>query len=229
MVDDDTDDHLDADLDRVLVGGREPREIVLAEPDPARPARYEQHRAVLGAALAGWARRIDHVGSTAVPGLAANPVVDVHVTVADPEDEALVPLLEGAGDEPRVREPGHRLFRTPERTVHVHLWRAGSSDERRHVLFRDWLRRHEGDRRRYEATKRRLAARRWRDTNDDAEAKGPVIAAIMERAERWAAREGWRLPSRGTEALTAPPTGLRWACAGPRACGGPPGASAPGW
>ncbi|HLN42361.1 MAG TPA: GrpB family protein, partial [Acidimicrobiales bacterium] len=77
--------------------------------------------------------------------------------------------------------------------VHVHVWAAGSDDERRHVLFRDWLRVDAADRTRYEDAKRALAGRRWRDMNYYAEAKAPVISEIMERAESWAQREGWRL------------------------------------
>ena len=69
------DDRPDASLDAVLVGGREQRDIVIAEPDPRWPHTFERHRAVLERALGGRARRIDHVGSTSVPGLAAKPIV----------------------------------------------------------------------------------------------------------------------------------------------------------
>ena len=80
------------------------------------------------------------------------------------------------------------MFRTPARDVHVHLWRAGSDDKRRHLLFRDWLRESADDRERYETVKRDLAARDWVDSNDYASAKSDVVAAIVERAERWASR-----------------------------------------
>jgi GrpB-like predicted nucleotidyltransferase (UPF0157 family) len=184
---------LDAVLDAVLVGGREERVVVVVDPDPTWPAIFERHRVVLRRALGGRARRIDHVGSTSVPGLAAKPIVDIQVTVDDPDDEAaFAPDLARAGYELRVREPRHRMFRTPARDVQVHVWAAGSPDERRHVLFRDWLRVDAADRKRYEDTKRALAGRRWRDVNYYAEAKSPVIAEIMDRAEAWAARQGWR-------------------------------------
>jgi GrpB-like predicted nucleotidyltransferase (UPF0157 family) len=134
------------------------------------------------------------VGSTSVPGLAAKPIVDIQVTVDDPDDEAaFAPDLVAAGYELRVREPRHRMFRTPARDVQVHVWAAGSDDERRHLLFRDWLRVDAADRGHYEDTKRALATRRWRDVNDYAQAKSPVIAEIMGRAESWAARQGWGL------------------------------------
>jgi GrpB-like predicted nucleotidyltransferase (UPF0157 family) len=188
------DRHLDEALDAILVGGREERAVVLADPDPTWPATFRRHRVVIERALGARARRIDHVGSTSVPGLAAKPIVDIQVTVDDPDDEdAFAPALEQAGYELRVREPRHRLFRTRGRDVHVHVWAAGSHDERRHVLFRDWLRADADDRQRYEDTKRALAGRRWRDVNYYAEAKSPVITEIMARAESWAAQESWRL------------------------------------
>jgi GrpB-like predicted nucleotidyltransferase (UPF0157 family) len=75
------------------------------------------------------------------PELVAKPIVDIDLSVADPDDEAayLDDLL-GAGYELRVREPGHRLVRTPQRDVHVHVCAVGSRWERRHLLFRDRLR-----------------------------------------------------------------------------------------
>ena len=180
----------DPDDAGVLIGGREDREIVIVEYSPGWPARFEQERERIAAALGGLARRIAHVGSTAVPGLAAKPIVDLLVTVDDPDDEAAyLPALERAGYVLRVREPGHRMFRTPERDVHVHIWEAGSDEERRHLVFRDRLRASEEDRREYEQTKRALAAR-FRDMNDYADAKSDVITRIMARAARDAAHRG---------------------------------------
>jgi GrpB-like predicted nucleotidyltransferase (UPF0157 family) len=105
------------------------------------------------------------------------------VTVDDPEDEsAYVPQLEGAGYVLRVREPGHRMFRTPARDVHVHVWPADGQDERRHLMFRDRLRSNPADRREYEQAKRELTGR-WRDMNYYARAKGAAIDRIMKRGE----------------------------------------------
>lgn len=160
------DGHLDAVLDAVLIGGREERLVVLADPDPRWPVIFERHRAIIARALGERARRIDHVGSTAVPGLAAKAIVDISVTVDDPDDDgSFAPALLDAGYQLRVREPRHRMFRTPGRDVQVHVWAAGSPDERRHIVFRDWLRVDEADRALHEDTKRGLAGRLWRDTN----------------------------------------------------------------
>ena len=178
----DAPNHLDEYLDRVLIGGRESREITIVEYDPAWPARFAQERLRI-AELGSVAKRIEHIGSTAVPGLAAKPIIDILVTVDDVEDEACyVPTLEACGYVLRVREPDHRMFRTPARDVHVHVWRCGGDDERRHLLFRDWLRGNAPDRDLYEQTKRELARRSWADMNYYAEAKSAVIVAILERA-----------------------------------------------
>lgn len=184
-------------IETVLVGGTEKRPIEIVDWTPAWPARFESERLRILGALKGTARRIEHMGSTAVPGLAAKPVVDILVSVADPDDEERFgPALHRAGYEIRVREPGHRMFRTPERDVHVHVWRSGSQDEWRHLLFRDWLRRSPTDRRLYEEVKRQLARRDWADMNLYADAKTDVIAEIMGRADTWAAASDWTLDAR---------------------------------
>ncbi len=182
-------DYLDEELDRVLIGGREEREVRIEPYSKEWPRRFEEERKRIEGALGSIARRIEHVGSTAVPGLGAKPVIDIMVSVDDTEDEgAFVRALEGVGYELRVREPGHRMFRTPARDVHVHIWTAGSEDERRHLLFRDWLRSHPEERLSYEAKKRALAGN-WRDTNYYARAKGPFIDEVVERARRTSSEE----------------------------------------
>jgi GrpB-like predicted nucleotidyltransferase (UPF0157 family) len=118
-----------------------------------------------------------------VPGLAAKPVVDILVAVADPDDPVLCSALEGAGYVLRVREPGHRMVRTPELDVHVHIWRDGSEEARKDLAFRDRLRASPEDRAAYERLKRELATREWDDMNDYAAAKGPLIEEILSRAE----------------------------------------------
>lgn len=180
--------------DAQLFGGIEKREIVLVEPDPDWPARFERERERIVAALGPTAVRVDHVGSTSVPGLAAKPIVDIDVSVPDVEDEdAYLPALLAAGYELRVREPGHRLVRTPERDVHVHVCATGSDWERSHLLFRDRLRLDAADRHAYAALKRELAERDWPSMNDYADAKGDLIAEITARAEAWAAETGWQV------------------------------------
>jgi GrpB-like predicted nucleotidyltransferase (UPF0157 family) len=173
--------------DAVFIGGPEKRTIVIEEHDPAWAARFERVRASLHEALGHRARRVEHFGSTAVPGLAAKAIIDVMVTVEDADDEAdYGPPLEAHGFHIRVRQPGHRMYRPPSQDVHVHICTEGSDGARKRLLFRDWLRHDAADRRLYEQTKRELARQDWDTTNDYSEAKGGVVAEIMARARAWA-------------------------------------------
>ena len=168
----------DADLDRVLIGGRERRDIVIADYDASWPRRFEVERNRIAGALGSRALRIEHIGSTAVPGLAAKPIVDILVDVARLEDADLA----RAGYVLRVREDDHRMFRTPELDVHVHVWPTGHPDIAAQLAFRDRLRTSPEDRRAYEALKRELATRDWADMNHYADAKGELIREILRRA-----------------------------------------------
>lgn len=176
--------HRTEDVDTVeIVGGPEPLTVGLHEHDPAWADRYEEHRDRIAAALDGLHVSIAHIGSTSVPGLAAKPIVDVAVAVPDvtDEDAYLTPLL-AAGYVLRVREPGHRMVRTPERDTHVHVYEHGARAIDDYLLLRDHLRLDADDRQRYEDVKRSLTARTWDDTNAYADAKTEVIEAIKERA-----------------------------------------------
>src|SRR5215211_575296 len=85
-------------VDEVLIGGIEKREIVVVDYDPRWPEKFQQHAAILSGALGNKALAIEHVGSTSVPGLAAKPIIDIDVLVADPSDEAIyLPALVQAG------------------------------------------------------------------------------------------------------------------------------------
>lgn len=187
------------DLDTVLIGGREKREIVIADYDPGWRRRFEAERERIVAALATRAIGVEHVGSTSVPGLGAKPIVDILLMVDDVEDEtAFLGPLERAGYGLRVRERGHRMFRTPGRDVHVHVWSSTDPEVRRHLVFRDWLRHSAADRGRYEALKRSLATQDWDDMNEYAGAKGDLIKEIDQRAAGWARAVGWSLERAGT-------------------------------
>jgi len=167
-----------------VLGEADGSTVRIVDYDESWPERFVVERDRIAAALGSVVRRVEHVGSTSVPGLAAKPVVDIMVTVDDPDDDAaFVPALTSAGYVLRVIEPQHRMFRTPERDVHVHVWRAGGKDERRQLLFRDWLRENADDRARYEVVKRDLASRDWESSGDYSEAKSGVVAEIMRHAK----------------------------------------------
>jgi GrpB-like predicted nucleotidyltransferase (UPF0157 family) len=161
--------------------------IELAEYDPQWPQLYEREQERIRGALGPKALRIEHVGSTSVPGLAAKPLIDIVLVVADSADEdAYVPELEAAGYVLRIREPNwfeHRLFKGPDTNVNVHTFSEGCEEVARMIGFRDWLRKHDDERDLYLAAKRELAAREWKYVQNYADAKSAVVRDILERVE----------------------------------------------
>lgn len=178
------------ELRAAMVGGAEPTSgsIALAEYDEAWPGQFRREEDRIRAALGSRALRVEHVGSTSVPGLAAKPVIDILVVVMDSADEAAyVPALETAGYVLRIREPDwnqHRLFKGPEVDVNLHVFSSGCPEIDRMLAFRDRLRTHPVDRERYERVKRSLAARSWKYVQRYADAKTEVVESILAEAER---------------------------------------------
>ena len=136
--------------------------IDITEPHPTWPRRYDGLAARIREALGWRVLQLEHVGSTAVPGLAAKPIIDIDLTVADPGRERdYVPALEAAGFRLVIREPwwhGHRMLRSDEPPCNLHVFGFDSPELVKHRIFRDWLRGNPGERDRYAATKRRAAA-----------------------------------------------------------------------
>jgi GrpB-like predicted nucleotidyltransferase (UPF0157 family) len=169
--------------DEKFIGGIERREIRLVEYDLSWPKQYRRHADTIAGALGTALVSIEHVGSTSVPGLAAKPVIDIVVVVENSGDEAkYLPALTQAGYQLRVREPEwyeHRMLRTPELDVHVHVFSRGCSEVSRMLAFRDRLRESAQDRQRYETVKRELAAKNWPTMQDYADAKSDVVASIL--------------------------------------------------
>ena len=179
-------DPIEERIREVLLGEIESPTIVVVDYDPAWAERFRQEETRIRAALGEAALAIEHIGSTSVPGLAAKPIVDILLVVEDSGDEAsYVPALESAGYVLRVREPDfdeHRMFRTPEKDVHLHVFSAGSPEIERYLLLREQLRENEEDRELYARTKRELASRNWPSMQHYAEAKTGVIEGILARA-----------------------------------------------
>ena len=136
--------------------------IDITEPDPTWPRRYDRLACRIREALGWRVLQLEHVGSTAVPGLAAKPIIDIDLTVADPgREQDYVPALEAAGFRLVIREPwwhGHRMLRSDEPPCNLHVFGFDSPELIKHRIFRDWLRGNPGERDRYAATKRRAAA-----------------------------------------------------------------------
>ena len=198
-----------------LVGGAEAVTIELHSYDESWVNSYLEHRRrISGAATAGKIG-IQHIGSTSVPGLAAKPIIDILVTVDDiTAEEDYLDALVDAGYELRVREPGHRLVRTPARDVHVHLFEHDDPAVDEYLLLRDHLRSDAEDRALYENTKRRLLSRRWDDMNDYADAKTDGIVAIKARAR--AARATFPTEPSRAEAIAAAAAAMAMASRGSR-------------
>lgn len=170
-------------VDVDLVGGIEVRELEVVDYDAGWAEIFEHHRGRLLEALRSADVDIEHIGSTSVPGLPAKPIIDIVVAVNDitAEEDYLDDLI-AAGYPLRVREPGHRLVRTPARDVHVHIFERGDQAVDKYLLFRDRLRTDAADRELYAQTKRALIAQGFDDMNAYSDAKTDVIAAIMRRA-----------------------------------------------
>lgn len=159
--------------------------VVVDDYDPAWPDRFAAVRAALDHALGDLVLEIEHVGSTAVPGLPAKPVIDVDLTVEDSADESgYVPALQRIGYRLVLREPwwhGHRMLVSAGEDVHLHVWPPGAPEPVRHRLLRDWLRTHPDDRSLYAAAKRRLARETVQRPGDDSLAKNDVIDDVFAR------------------------------------------------
>jgi GrpB-like predicted nucleotidyltransferase (UPF0157 family) len=178
-------------------GGTRPQPIEVVACDPAWPGRFAELGRELRAGLGAIALRIDHIGSTSVPGLAAKPIIDIQVSVAEFEPLAAYRLpLEQLGYVYRAGNPERtkRYFREPpgHPRTHVHVRRAGSFSEQWALLFRDYLRAHPEAAAEYEAVKRRLAVRYRDDRRGYTAAKEPFSWAIIRRADAWAQAQGWQ-------------------------------------
>jgi GrpB-like predicted nucleotidyltransferase (UPF0157 family) len=178
----------DAALARVTVGAPSPLSapIEVRVYDAAWPQAYGEQAERIRTALGERVQRLEHVGSTSVPGLPAKPIIDIVLEVPDSGDEpAYVPDLEAAGYVLRIREADwfeHRVLTWPDGGVHLHVFSAGCSETDRMIRFRDHLRRSAADRDLYARTKRELAANNWKYMQQYADAKSEVVSAIMSRA-----------------------------------------------
>jgi GrpB-like predicted nucleotidyltransferase (UPF0157 family) len=160
--------------------------IEIADYDPGWPDLFRREADRIRATLGERALQIEHVGSTSVPELAAKPIIDILLVVADSADEeAYVAPLEAAGYVLRIREPDwheHRVLKGPDTNVNLHVFSSTSDEIERMLTFRDRLRSHESERLHYERSKRELARRSWNYVQDYADAKTEVVEEIIARA-----------------------------------------------
>ncbi len=168
--------------------------IRIVDHDPAWAAMATEELRRIAEALGDVAVRLEHVGSTAVPGLAAKPIVDLQVAVAamEPRERYVAPL-EGLGYlfAPTPESPDFHFFGRPPvrpRTHHVHVCPHGSEHELRHLAVRDYLRAHPDEAASYAALKRAVAARHPQDRLAYIAGKDAHVAALERRAMAWWAR-----------------------------------------
>lgn len=176
----------DERIQRVTVGEVQPHNapVTLVDHDPEWPRLFLREAERIKVALGDTALRIEHVGSTSVPGLCAKPIIDMLLVVSDSADEgAYVPALEAFGYVLRIREPEwfeHRLLKGPDTDINLHVFTAGTGEIDRMLRFRDRLRVSATDREHYARTKRTLARHVWRHVQDYADAKTTVVREILD-------------------------------------------------
>lgn len=174
-------------LASATIGDRQPLDdqIRLIAYDPSWPAKYSWAADKIRSSGVDDVLVLEHVGSTSVPGLAAKPIIDMVLGVADStREETYVPSLEEQGFELRAREPDwfeHRFLSLVSGDMQwsLHVFSAECEEIDRMLAFRDWLREHADDRRRYEKVKRELAARTWRHMQNYADAKSDIVREIL--------------------------------------------------
>jgi GrpB-like predicted nucleotidyltransferase (UPF0157 family) len=172
------------------------------------PAEFRELARAIRGELKELALRIDHIGSTSVPGLAAKDLIDIQITV-----ENFVPEVEHAltrigyrrveevssdhippGGSDRAEEWTKWYFQPPvnERPVHIHVRRAGKANQRYPLLFRDYLRANPMAAEAYARVKMALAHEHADDIDAYYAVKDPVCDIIIAGAEMWAAAKPWQ-------------------------------------
>jgi GrpB-like predicted nucleotidyltransferase (UPF0157 family) len=171
-----------------IIGGpvKLTQKIEISPYDPNWPEKYESHRRRIIEALGDKALQLEHTGSTSVPGLDAKPVIDITLVLQNSADEdQYVPNLQNAGYILTVREPDwfeHRMFKSGNQDVNLHVFSEGSTEIQKVISFRDWLRYNPHDRDYYAKTKIVLAENDWQYIQEYADAKSDVILEILGRA-----------------------------------------------
>ncbi|CAG7650448.1 Dephospho-CoA kinase [Paenibacillus solanacearum] len=170
--------------------------VVIVPYNAEWPQLFREIGERLRTSLGGTAIRIDHIGSTSIPGLDAKPVIDIQVSVAQLKPlDSIITAMEATGYRYRADNPDltKAYFREMPggRRTHIHVRRAGSWPEQTALMFRDYLRLHPDDAAAYAEEKRRLAERYRDNRGAYVDAKDPIIWTIIHKAALWSQRTGW--------------------------------------
>ena len=170
-----------------LVNGR----VTIVPHDPKWPYLFRQEADRIRQVLGDRVLLIEHVGSTAVPGLDAKPCIDIQMAVADPEDQSTyLPELEEIGyglladRVDRADRHEHRLLKGSRVNVNLHVFHEDSAGLEPMRLLRDHLIEDSRARERYAAFKRELGERRWERIQDYVAAKSEIVAELLADAEK---------------------------------------------
>ena len=180
--------HTEEEIRAYTIGELKPLSgrIPIVDYDPHWPELFAREADRIRSVLGSRALRIEHVGSTSVPGLAAKPIIDLLLVVADSaEEDAYMKLLGTVGYALRIREPNwyeHRMFKGPDTDINLHVFSSGCAEIDRMLIFRDRLRSNAADRDLYACAKLALAQKEWKYVQNYADAKTAVIEEIIARA-----------------------------------------------
>ncbi|MBT3274227.1 MAG: GrpB family protein [Spirochaetales bacterium] len=170
--------------------------IALVPYDPQWQSQFLNLGYPIREAMGDVALRIDHIGSTSIPGILAKPVIDIQISVDgfEPFDGIRDPLealrYRWCSDNPDLSK---RYFREPvgEHRIHIHVRKLGSWQQQLSLLFRDYLRTHNEECREYERVKVELAKRFRNERGKYVDGKDPIIWEILCRATKWVQRTCW--------------------------------------
>jgi GrpB-like predicted nucleotidyltransferase (UPF0157 family) len=181
--------------------------IVIHEYNSSWAGEFESIRANITAILGDLALRIDHIGSTSVPGLGAKDVIDIQITVRELSPKIIATMVEagyiqsehtrdhvplGEDDDPRLWSK--LLFTEPkgQRRAHIHVRVEGNPNQKYPLLFRDYLRTHPKSAMSIELIKREIAKRHADDVETYYDIKDPVYDLIWDAALDWAKYINWK-------------------------------------
>lgn len=162
--------------------------VEIKDYDPEWPKAYELEKSRIMKKLGELVLEIEHIGSTAVPGISAKPVIDILIAVRNMGRamECAMRLADLGYEHVQSEDEVERLFlfRGTPRTHHIHIVEHGSEAHRKHVFFRDYLREHADTRNEYDHLKRALAARYRTDRKSYVDSKTDFIQRVVEKATR---------------------------------------------
>lgn len=181
--------------------------IVIHPYDSRWPEEFQAIRAGIAQALGPLALRIDHIGSTSVPGLGAKDVIDIQITVAEITDEVRQKMIAAGfqlmrhvsdhvpeGEDPTPALWQKIMFNEPigQRRANIHIRKLGNPNQRYPLMFRDYLRAHPKSAQTVELIKRELVRYHGDDMDAYYDIKDPVYDLIWDAAQDWAKYTNWQ-------------------------------------